>query len=285
MKTKKCPNCQEAFSRKPSELKRCAFCSKSCRVEYTHKSRETKCKYCGKVFYPEKRKNRKDPQYCGRSCMGADYATLNYNISFMDEHIDFIDGFLLGDGHISKDNCHLSWSFKHDEFSKFIENNLSSYSPKSMKRFVKDKRLKNGGTFSIRGNTKCHPDFKKQRDRWYPCGVKTVPKDVSVSPSSMLVWYLGDGMLLNYSAMLCTDSFLESDVDFLIKQIRNVGITCNKRDTSGKPRIVIPSSGLKSLFNYIGWESPVSCYDYKFDTYQHRDRGYNTSERNMSKPQ
>lgn len=52
-----------------------------------------------------------------------------------------------------------------------------------------------------------------------------------------------------------------------------------------KPEIHISSSGTKLFFDYIGWSSPVKCYQYKFDAYAHRDRGYKTSEKDMSKPQ
>ncbi len=284
MKTKNCPNCRGNFSRKPSELKRCRFCSKVCRLEYTRKSRITECKSCGKVFYPEKRKNRKDPQFCSQACMGSDYATLDYGVSFLGQSIDFIDGFLLGDGHISKHNCHMSWSLKHQEFSEFIENRLSQYLPKSSRRFVKDARFKNGGSLSTKGNTKCHPDFKLQRNRWYPEGKKIIPRDVSLSPESVLIWYLGDGLSNKYSTILCTDSFSENEVEFLIKKMKKLGLLCYRRNCKNHPRIVISSSGTKLFFDYIGWTSPVKCYDYKFNTYAHRDRGYNTGERDMSKP-
>lgn len=294
METKNCPNCLEDFFRKPSEMKRCTFCSVPCRVEFTRKSRKTICKTCGIVFFPEKRRNKKDPQFCSQACMGSNYATLDYEVSFLKQSVDFIDGFLLGDGHISKHNCHISWSLKYQEFSEFIENKLNQYLPKSSRRFVKDARFKNGGSFSTRGNTKCHPDFKQQRARWYPQGKKNVPKDVSLSPESVLIWYLGDGSAKKYSVTLCTNGFTQECVRFLIKRLSLIGIPSKMLLNNQQPIIVISSSVTKLFFDYIGWESPVRCYDYKFDTYQHRDssygaaapwNGFDTNERDMSKPQ
>ena len=295
METKNCPNCKKNFSRKPSEMKRYTFCSVPCRVEFTRKIRETICKTCGVTFFPIKRRNQKAPLYCSQYCMGSDYAVLDYGVSFLDKTSDFIDGFLLGDGHVSTQNCHISWSLKYPEFSTFIEKRLNVYAPKSSRRFAKDARCKNGGYFTTRGNTKCHPDFKKQRTRWYPQGKKIVPKDVLLSPESVLIWYLGDGSVKKYSVTLHTNGFTQECVRFLIKRLSLIGIPSKMILHNQQPEIFISSSGSKLFFDYIGWESPVRCYDYKFDTYQHRDdtaygaaapwQGFDTGERNMSKPQ
>ncbi|KKK81369.1 hypothetical protein LCGC14_2814130, partial [marine sediment metagenome] len=141
----------------------------------------------------------------------------------------------------------------------------------------------------------CHPDFKKQRTRWYPQGKKIVPKDVLLSPESVLIWYLGDGSVKKYSVTLHTNGFTQECVRFLIKRLSLIGIPSKMILHNQQPEIFISSSGSKLFFDYIGWESPVRCYDYKFDTYQHRDdtaygaaapwQGFDTGERNMSKPQ
>jgi len=218
--------------------------------------------------------------------MGESYAVLDYKTSFLGKTTDFIDGFLLGDGHISAKNCHISWSLKYQEFSDYIKANLKLYNPKDSRRFQKDVRCKQGGYHTTRGNTKCHPDFALQRQRWYK-DKKIVPKDVVISPKSLMIWYLGDGTLTDYGLVLCTDNFSESDVDFLIAKLKQIGITSNKRFHAGLPEIAVTSSGRKVFFDYIGWKSPVKCYNYKFpdDTYQHRDRGYSASDRDMSTPQ
>lgn len=269
MESKNCPNCKKDFSKKPSELKRCKFCSIECRKEFTKKSRRTKCKNCGCEFFPIKRKNRKTPLFCSRECMGSSYATLDYKLSFWEHCHDFVDGFLLGDGSISKQNCHLSWALKYQEFVSFIEKELIHYNPRSCRVFLKDARCKEGGFNIIRGNTKCHPDFKRQRLRWYPNGTKIVPKDVSLSRESVLIWYLSDGCVTKYSVRLCTDSFSQKDVLFLIGKLKDIGIAAKMILHCGKPRIYIPSVGCKAFFDYIGWQSPLECYAYKFNTYRY----------------
>jgi len=219
--------------------------------------------------------------------MGESYATLDYKVSHLDSTLDFIDGFMLGDGHISSKHCHISWSLKHQEFSDYIKDNLGVYKPKDSRRYQKDARCRHGGYYTTRGNTKCHPDLTLQRERWYK-NKKSVPKDVVISPLSLMIWYLGDGSLTDYGITLCTDNFSETDVDFLTGKLNGIGVTCKKRNHAGLPEIAITSAGRRAFFDYIGWESPVKCYEYKFpslDTYAHRDRGYATSDRDMSRPQ
>jgi hypothetical protein len=286
METRKCPNCGKEFGRKPSEFRsNVSFCSVACRMANVRKQRETVCKNCGKHFYPEKRRNRKDQQYCSQACMGAGNAQLDYDQSFLNETQPFLDGFLLGDGSISKNSPHVTWSLKHDDFDSFVQQNLKVYDPCSKEYYVTDRRCKEGGYRIVCGRTKSHPDLKSMRRRWYPQGRKFVPKDVDLSPASVKVWYLSDGSITKYSIALCTDGFTDEEVDFLISGLRKMGIPCGKRLHDRKPRIVIPSSGLHLFFDYVGWESPVECYQYKFparDSYAHRDRGYATQDRNMS---
>ncbi len=271
MKIKNCPNCRKDFSRKPSELKRCRFCSKTCRLEYTRKSRKTECKSCNKIFYPGKRKNRKDPQFCSQACMGESYAFLDYDESMFCEVSDLFDGFMLSDGYVSKKYSHLAWSVKHREFNAYLKEVFSVYLPTSSSRFQKDVRSSNGGYITHRGNTKVHPDLKAQRNRWYPAGIKVVPKDVKITPKSLLMWYLGDGSCRPYSIELCTDNFAKNDVKYLISKLCKIDLLCKMRYHCLKPRIVFNSSESKKFLNFIGNKSPVCCYDYKFNTYAHRN--------------
>ena len=69
---------------------------------------------------------------------------------------------------------------------------------------------------------------------------------------------------MRYSIALCTDGFIKSDVKYLIKRMNKLGLSCKIRLHSNLPRIVIPSSGTKTFFEYIGLSSPVKCYKYKF---------------------
>lgn len=266
MESKICPNCHKYFYGKPSDLAKCIFCSVKCRMENVRKKRKTYCKSCGIIFYPEKRSNRKDQQYCSQTCMGKDQATLDYDKSFLPEKLDFVDGFLLGDGSISKKYSHISWTVKYQEFSEHIKYNLQCYQPTSRQKYMIDSRCKKGGYISNFGRTKCHPDITAQRKRWYPDGKKIVPKDVSLSPESVLIWYLSDGTFIrNQLIILCTDGFTHEEVFYLVSRLQKIGINCKKTNSHlDYPRIKILQYSLGSFFKYIGRKSPIKCYDYKF---------------------
>ncbi len=263
-----CDYCKKKVKRKPSSILSHVFCSKKCSskdlIRRTHNSRKTICKQCSKTFYPCKRRNRKDQLFCDQKCMGAFNATLDYSVSHLSEEVlESIDGFMLGDGHISPDSSHLTWSLKYEHFSEYIAHCFSHYDPTCNLYFVKDKRFKKGGVWSYSGRTKSHPDLAKQRARWYCNKKKAIPEDVAISPKSVLLWYLGDGCLNGVNVIFSTDSFNKTELEILLSKLKQIGVVAkiqNKRN-----RIIIQLSYIRSFFDYIGWHSPIRCYDYKFD--------------------
>lgn len=260
---KKCPNCTKVFRVKPSESHKYRFCGHSCRKEYTRKSRKTLCKTCETIFYPEKRKNRKDQQFCSQKCMGQYCAVLDYDNSYISNVRNFVDGFLVSDGSISKLNCHMCWSVKYKEFDTYIKRKLSDYAPSSKRVFQKDIRAKQGGYMTFKGRTKCHPDIKKERNRWYKQGKKIVPRNIAMNRNMFMTWYLGDGVNCSPNKIeLCTDSFGENEVEFLIRKLHKIGLASSrKRHHCKKPRIRIDKC---EAFALIGNKSPIECYGYKF---------------------
>ena len=61
--------------------------------------------------------------------------------------------------------------------------------------------------------TPCYVELKTQRSRWYPDGVKHIPKDIVITPLSLAYWFCGDGTgNKNGSISFCTNSFSESEV-------------------------------------------------------------------------
>ena len=197
---------------------------------------------------------------------------LDYSISYMDERtIEAIDGFLLGDGCIQVDvrspvnagraTCTLEYLM----FSNYLMDWLKLYQPKCNQ----SNSPKSPCGFCHEAKTKYHPDFYAQKQRWYPDGgKKQPPNDVRITPLSVMMWYLGDGSLvINETAntvvvRLSTDGFLPERVEFLVKRLNDIGITCHRNNDN---RIMIGSRGVPAFFDFIGRKSPVACYDYKFD--------------------
>lgn len=200
-------------------------------------------------------------------------STLDIEHSFLNEKsTEWIDGFLLGDGSIERNHetflsARFSFSSSELEWTEFAISGLKDYDPSYPKQYEQSKNEKKFFTWQSR--TKMHPDISLQAKRWYPNGNKIVPSDVRITPTSLLLWYLGDGSFTNSvrnssNLRLATCAFEISDIEnILIPKMKQIGINCI-RDNS-KNDIIISSDSVKTFFNIIGHKSPISCYDHKFD--------------------
>ena len=149
-----------------------------------------------------------------------------------DETIKVLDGLLLSDGSIA------DVSGKYHRFSmgssskEFVDYCFTKLKPVCLsegpKQYTsKNAEYKNGRQATWDFSTGTHPDFTFQYNRWYKEGVKIIPKDVSVSPTALLLWYYGDGTLINSadgnscSVRLATDAFTPEDIDMFIEKIKS----------------------------------------------------------------
>jgi len=200
----------------------------------------------------------------GRSVSEAS-RSLDYDQSYLTEEIiEMVDGFLLGDGHISKNNtvARLSCGLQYEEFAKYLMKGFQSYST-SVDRY-KDAGMSSG--FQWQGRTRFHPDLFLQYQRWYHDSKKQPPNDVRITAKSVMMWYLGDGSIVHgkntVTLRLATDGFLPEKVEFLAEQLNSAGITCYRNNDN---RVQINAIGVPAFFDFIGKESPVECYRYKFN--------------------
>ena len=232
-------------------------------------SRSTLHKYCQRVGVPIRDKSEARRNW--------DPDPLDWTRSFeTEELIEWIDGFLLGDGNISPSNsseaARVQCTQEHEEFTTYQMTKFLAYKPFVNK--VEHKKSKNNSPgFYWDGKTKIHPDLYKHYLRWYPTDnvsgkrVKQPPDDVRITPTSVMVWYLGDGSIVEtskncLSLRLSTDSFDPRKVEFLSSKLRERSIACHR---SNDNRIYVEAEGIPAFFDYIGRKSPVSCYSYKFD--------------------
>jgi len=202
-------------------------------------------------------------------------ASCDYSVSFLNEHLlEWIDGFLLGDGYIkpSSVGCAYGCTVQHEEFCRYLMKEFECYNPTFIKKKVYDPRLKNGFSISNVGTTKYHPDTHTQLIRWYPNGVKIIPKDVRITPLSTLLWFLGDGSYRkrdNRSELIfCTNGFLYNEIEnILIKKLDKLDIKSHivvyKRKSYSEYMIRIESKSIGDLFKFM-LPNPVKCYQYKF---------------------
>lgn len=197
---------------------------------------------------------------------------------FLTEHIiGWIDGFLIGDGsavvnhdkQISKLRCGVLYK----EFCEYMMSGLIDYKISGPKHscHVSESSAAFGsnvkGVFS--SGTRFHPDIYKVASRWYRKEIhgKQVPDDVRINATSVMLWYLGDGTVINKDntcvVRLSTDSFSKEQIeDILIPKLKYYDIDCTRTEEN---RIRVTAKGLSGFFNLIGRTSPVKCYQYKFN--------------------
>lgn len=201
--------------------------------------------------------------------------TLDINKSFLNEDlIEWIDGFNLGDGYIhfdkSRRDClgaKFCFGSVQQEWASFAMSKLKCYGAKEPKVLTKilDKKHPHP-TWS--SSTLTHPDIVEQAKRWYPNGKKIVPLDVRITPTSLLLWYLGDGSIskmgVSFFIRLATCGFTPEDVEnILIPKLSVLGLNVGRHIF--KNDIRISGDSLKKFFDIIGHKSPIKCYNYKFE--------------------
>ena len=195
--------------------------------------------------------------------------TLNYNKSFLSEGIiEAVDGFLLGDGGINANFAskvaRLYCGQQYEEFAKYMMNHFIIYNPSYTDQLCSS--MSSGIRYD--GRTKFHPDIYNQYLRWYGQNNKNKqpPDDVRITPISVMLWYLGDGSIVqtkdSITLRLSTDGFLPERNEMLVNKLKEKGIDCSRNNDN---RIRINNNSIGIFFDFIGRKSPVACYDYKFN--------------------
>lgn len=202
--------------------------------------------------------------------------TLDQNIHHITERlIEWIDGFLLGDGGIEIQNrknyngSRFAIGSSNEQWTTYAMSEFKMYGNCETKKWGKiDEKHPNHLWYS---RTLSHSDIVHQAERWYS-GInqtKQVPPDVRITPTSILLWYLGDGSLTpieesnTYVVRFATCAFSIDEVEnILMPKLSQLGLEVS-RDKS-KNDIRICASSIGRFFDIIGHKSPISCYDHKF---------------------
>jgi len=190
----------------------------------------------------------------------SEAAALNANHIDVTEHLrNFLDGLLLGDGFLFCNNnisATYRHSDKHKNYIEYLKQQLKYFNVVSSENtWVKTGYTKGHKYTCYQMSTISYADFLPLRKRWYPDGKKIVPRDIILTPSVCLNWYIGDGSLMRNARgrtriKLCTDGFPKSDVLFLIEKLRNLGIEASYWKSCN--RIGISANYTKKFIDYIG---------------------------------
>ncbi len=183
---------------------------------------------------------------------------LNYARSYLDEfRRRFLDGLLLGDGCIRRQrddaNAFLSLGFKHKEVRDYFVAPFLCYNP-----WFSHKE-------PFRAETKRHPDFTKQHNRWYPGGIKTVPSDLQLDPLVCFNWFIGDG---NYHQVkryirLSIHCFQENEKERLVTLLDRLGFRASLH-SDGQLSLTKASSSKFLQYMLVAGQPVPICYRYKF---------------------
>lgn len=135
-----------------------------------------------------------------------------------------------------------------------------------VKSRVYDKRTKKTYT-SYRFRSVNNITFFHLRQRWYPKGIKVIPTDVKMTPISVLIWYLGDGSLIeasrSYYIKLCTNGFDKDNVECVLFPQLSRYEPSFIQATEKQWWVYIPRRQIGEFLSFIG-ECPVAEYAYKW---------------------
>jgi len=194
-------------------------------------------------------------------------------IKLTDRQHQIIVGNLLGDGSICKSGKSAYFSISqnraHKEYIDWLYEELLPFSRAVSETSNTDE---NGKEFY--GNclqTISTPEFLEYRNLFYPNDVKIVPKDISsrLTDLSLAIWYMDDGSTdkVFRTSCLCTQSFTEEDVNYLISVLdQKFNIKASLRYIKGKtekqPVIYFNGVGYNTFHSIV---DPLlnNCFSYK----------------------
>ena len=89
--------------------------------------------------------------------------------------------------------------------------------------------------------TRAYDQIFVQRHRWYPKGIKIVPRDLILNPKRVGLWFSGDGSTWsNGGLVFCTHGFSSDDIDYLRDRLHiDLGVDTNRIKHNDQGQFVI----------------------------------------------
>jgi hypothetical protein len=201
-----------------------------------------------------------------------------YHDRFIDNP-EIMAGILLGDGCITrqgKRNPTLNISQKQEDLVRYLQKNLCPSVPiyrKKKRSHILNGLVVLGSDYSV---VRCNSYIlNKYYRQWYPLGKKIVPPNLSLTPLTVLNWFMGDGSTYytnaskgyfnSISLCLYTQGFSNQDVEFLnyLCEI-SIGFRFNYTKTkSGLYLRISQKDKIEKFLNYSG-SCPVPSMAYKW---------------------
>jgi len=159
--------------------------------------------------------------------------------------LEIINGTLLGDSSIKFDNFNYKkynkkyFSYKivakDRKFLEWIEMLFKKF--KIHNCWISRDNNKNSAIFALWFYINKYPEFLSLREKWYierlnKHAQKIIPRDLELTPTVLLHWYLGDGSLIRRKndknivpfIVLATNTFSKEDINFLIQKLKELDL-------------------------------------------------------------
>jgi len=275
--TKKCVNCDIEFSyRNTKKNANRTFCSSICARKHTGQnnknrshSEESRQKISDSVaginnpFYGKKH-SELALAIMSEKRKQSILKKLKYtNVDNFQRSI--INGLMISDGSISENSgghsARLTLGFKYKETLERIIQDLPFV---RFSKIIETKRIRliNECT-SYHCKSLSYVDFAETHNRWYTNGIKHIDKLIVINALFLYWWYICDGYITKYGACLCTESFNDNDLEWIVKKLSEISIESKITKTK---RILISRKSTLSLFDMIK-DSDITIqkeYLYKF---------------------
>jgi DNA-binding XRE family transcriptional regulator len=151
--------------------------------------------------------------------------------------LEIINGTLLGDASIRV------WKGKYYYYSlNAKDRNFLEWCKKLLEKFniptyvVVNNAISKVFTLGFYINARQKPELLSLREKWYKKIngkiIKIIPRDLKLTHTTLLFWYLGDGSLIRRKndpnrlpfIVLATNTFLRKDINFLIQKLKELNL-------------------------------------------------------------
>lgn len=152
---------------------------------------------------------------------------------------NLVDGLLLGDAYVDRKGLlHLEQSDVRFGWVEQVASLLAAVGAESRIIPIPPKIKEIEGRV-VQGKsahvlyTPAYVEMQGERRRWYPDGMKVIPRDLLLTPTSLAHWFCGDGTFSQDGSLdFCTNGFTEEDVTFLSERLlHDLGIVSNLAKT------------------------------------------------------
>ncbi len=227
-------------------------------------------KYCAACGGRLTLKNQRDmvrKKYCSKSCGAATLGGPNPWVDLTDHQQQVLDGCLLGDGTVAARrgrNARFQYGDIREDVVILVVESLRPLSMRAPYVRTDISGFPNSKPFFCTYSV-ASPTFSAVRGRWYN-GKKFIPRDLVLTPTVCLFWYLGDGGLNRDRVNLSTQGFSWEDVEgVLLPKLHSAGFTSARAYAEkGNPRVYMNPVHSEEWLSFVG-ECPVSSMQYKWN--------------------